>query len=104
MMLCNHPDFEYKQACFDAYNGWIAEYCAPHPDRWLGIGQTAMRSVEAGLADLHAIKRPGPRGGMMPGHPALAGYPDPPDDPFYEAAADPRVPLSFPLLHRHQDQ
>ena len=38
MMLCNHPDFEFKQACFDAYNLWIAEYCAAHPDRLLGVG------------------------------------------------------------------
>ena len=59
MMLCNHPDFEYKQACFDAYNLWIAEYCAAHPDRLFGVGQTAMRSVEAGIADLEQIKRLG---------------------------------------------
>ena len=26
MMICNHPDFDYKQACFDAYNLWIAEF------------------------------------------------------------------------------
>ena len=25
MMLCNHRDFDYKKACFDAYNRWIAE-------------------------------------------------------------------------------
>ncbi len=31
MMLCNHPDFDYKKACFDAYNRWIAEYCAASP-------------------------------------------------------------------------
>jgi predicted TIM-barrel fold metal-dependent hydrolase len=37
MLLCNHPDFDYKQACFDAYNLWIAEYCAAHPERLLGI-------------------------------------------------------------------
>ena len=35
MMLCNHPDFDYKKACFDAYNLWIAEYCDAHPDRLL---------------------------------------------------------------------
>ena len=39
MMLCNHPDFDYKQACFDAYNRWIAEYCAAHPDRLIGSGR-----------------------------------------------------------------
>src|SRR5882724_13289998 len=71
MMLCNHPDFEYKQACFDAYNLWIAEYSATHPERLLGVGQTAMRSVEAGIADLQAIKRLGLRGVMMPGNPAV---------------------------------
>ena len=52
MVLCNHRDFDYKKACFDAYNRWIAEYCARAPDRLLGIGQTAMRSPEEGIADL----------------------------------------------------
>ena len=37
MVLCNHRDFDYKQACFDAYNRWIAEYCARAPDRLLGM-------------------------------------------------------------------
>ena len=32
MVLCNHRDFDYKKACFDAYNRWIAEYCARAPD------------------------------------------------------------------------
>ena len=41
MVLCNHPDPDYKKACFDAYNRWIAEYCAAAPDRLLGCGQTA---------------------------------------------------------------
>ena len=50
MVLCNHQDFDYKKACFDAYNRWIAEYCAAHPDRLLGCGQTAMRTPEEGIA------------------------------------------------------
>ena len=52
MVLCNHPDLDYKQACFEAYNRWIAEYCACAPDRLLGLGQTAMRTPEEGIADL----------------------------------------------------
>ncbi len=104
MMLCNHPDFEYKQACFDAYNLWIAEYCAAHPDRLFGIGQTAMRSVEAGIADLQQIKRLGLRGVMMPGNPAVADYHDPIYDPFYEAAIDLGFPLSFHILTSSEDQ
>ena len=27
MLLCNHPDVDYKHACFEAYNRWIAEFC-----------------------------------------------------------------------------
>ena len=38
----------------DAYNRWIAEYCAADPDRLLGLGQTAMRTPEEGIADLEA--------------------------------------------------
>ena len=26
MVLCNHPDLNYKQVCFEAYNRWLAEY------------------------------------------------------------------------------
>jgi uncharacterized protein len=28
MLLCNHPDVDYQRACFNAYNEWIAEFCA----------------------------------------------------------------------------
>ena len=61
MMLCNHADFDYKKACFDAYNRWIAEYCEANPARLLGCGQSAMRSPAEGVADLQAIKALGAR-------------------------------------------
>ena len=57
MAICNHRDLDYKQACFEAYNRWLAEYCAPHPERLLGVGQTAMRSPADGIADLRARSR-----------------------------------------------
>jgi predicted TIM-barrel fold metal-dependent hydrolase len=103
MMLCNHPDFDFKHACFAAYNLWIAEYSAAHPDRLLGIGQTAMRSVEDGIADLQSIKALGLRGVMLPGNPAGADYDDPRWAPFYEAAVDLGLPLSFHILTSSED-
>jgi predicted TIM-barrel fold metal-dependent hydrolase len=103
MMICNHPDFDYKQACFDAYNLWIAEFCGAHPDRLIGVGQTAMRSVEDGIADLQRIKALGLRGVMMPGNPAVADYDDPMYAPFYEAAVDLGLPLSFHILTSRDD-
>jgi uncharacterized protein len=103
MMLCNHPDFDYKHACFAAYNEWIGEYASAHPRRLLGIGQTAMRSVADGIRDLERMKALGLRGVMMPGNPAVADYDDPVYDPFWEAAVDLGLPLSFHILTSSSD-
>jgi predicted TIM-barrel fold metal-dependent hydrolase len=98
MVLCNHEDFDYKKACFDAYNRWIASYCDVHPDRLLGCGQTAMRSPEEGIEDLKAIKALGLRGVMMPGVPAVEDYDSPVYDEFWEVAIELGLPLSFHIL------
>jgi predicted TIM-barrel fold metal-dependent hydrolase len=103
MLLCNHPDYDYKKACFDAYNEWLTEYCSPHPDRLIGQGQTALRSVEEGIADLRKMKAMGLRGVMMPGNPQVADYDDPCYDPFWEAAIDLDMPLSFHILTSRSD-
>ncbi len=104
MMICNHEDADFKRACFDAYNRWIAAYCEAAPDRLLGAGQTALRSVDEGIADLQAIANARLRGVMMPGEPATlhddgsGDYDDPMWDPFWEAAIDLGLPLSFHIL------
>jgi uncharacterized protein len=98
MQLCNHHDIDYKRACFEAYNRWMAEFSGTHPDRLFGIGQTAMRTPEEGIADLSSIRDLGLRGVMMPGEPGVADYDDPIYDPFWEAAVDLGMPLSFHVL------
>src|SRR6478736_2476399 len=37
MLLCNLTDADYKKACFDAYNLWMAEFQALAPQRLIGI-------------------------------------------------------------------
>ena len=103
MVLCGHQDFELKQACMDAYNRWLAEYCGAHPDRLFGVGQTAMRSPAAGIEDLERIKALGLRGVMLPSRPAAADYDSPIYDPFWEAAIDLGLPLSFHILTDPRD-
>jgi uncharacterized protein len=101
MLLCNHRDVDYKKACFDAYNLWIAEFQNHAPERLVGIGQTALRSVEEGIADLEQIKALGLRGVMMPGFAGChddGDYDDPRWDPFWAAAVDLGLPLSFHIL------
>jgi predicted TIM-barrel fold metal-dependent hydrolase len=101
MQLCNHRDADYKKACFDAYNRWIAEYCGAHPTRLIGAGQMAVRSPAEAVEDLHAIKTLGLRGVMMPGEPGCVDehdYDSPAFDPFWETAIELGLPLSFHIL------
>jgi uncharacterized protein len=98
MILCNHPDPDYKKACFDAYNLWIADYCNPNPVRLLGLGQTAMRSPDEGIKDLERVKAMGLRGVMMSGFPVMEDYDSAIYDEFWEAAIELRLPLSFHIL------
>ncbi len=103
MLLCNHPDLDLKKALFDAYNRWIAEYCAEAPHRLFGCGQTALRTPTEGIADLEAIRAAGLRGVMLPGTPGPAyddgpDYDDPAWDELYQAAIDLGLVLSFHIL------
>src|ERR1700730_5024371 len=93
MILCNHPDPDYKKACFDAYNLWIADYCSPHPDRLIGLGQTAMRSPEEGIKDHDRIKAQGLRGVMMPVFPVKEDSDSQIYDDFWQAAIEKDMPL-----------
>jgi len=110
MLICNHKDIEYKQACFDAYNRWMAEYCSEDPDRLFGLGQSALISPEDGIRELEQMKEMGLRGLMMPGFPGDAyngGTPDYDDeswDPFYRASIELDMPLSFHILTMGQQR
>ncbi|MBI3256489.1 MAG: amidohydrolase [Actinobacteria bacterium] len=98
MAICNHRDIDYKRACMQAYNRWIAEYCSSSPERLVGCGQTAVRTPQEGIADLHEIKALGLRGVMLPGRPGFEDYDHHDYDPFWEAAIELGLPLSFHVL------
>lgn len=98
MLLCNHADLDYKRACFDAYNRWLQGYVGHAPDRLIGMGQTALRTVKEGVADFERIKAMGFKGVMMPGNPGEKDYDDPSYDALWEAAVALDLPLSFHIL------
>jgi predicted TIM-barrel fold metal-dependent hydrolase len=103
MVLCNHPDFDYKKAAMDAYNRWIADYCSVDPVRLLALGQTPMRSPEEGIADLERMKAMGMKGVMMPGNPQVEDYDSPVYDEFWEACVDLGLVPSFHILTSSTD-
>ena len=99
MVLCNHPDVDYKTASFEAYNRWIGEYCSEDPARLLGIGQTALETVQSSIDDITRMKEAGLRGVMMSGNPHTDfDFDDPQWDPFWQAAGDLDMPLSWHIL------
>ena len=103
MLLCNHPDAEYQRACFNAYNLWIAEFCATAPERLIGLGQTALVTPEDGIRDLEAIKKLGLKGVMLPGIPPQKDYDDPMYDELWDAIIDLGLPPSFHILTSRSD-
>ena len=98
MELCNLPDMELKKACLDAYNLWIAEFSGAHPERLIGLGQTALRTPDEGIEDLRKIKELGLRGVMLPGFPGQEDYNSPIYGEFFEAAIALELPISFHIL------
>jgi len=99
MVLCNHPDPAFQDACFRAYNLWLQELVSKAPDRLFGIGQTALRSVKEGIADFRRIKEMGFVGVMLPGDPPIeADWFDEAFYPLWEASIELDLPVSFHTL------
>ena len=98
MLVCNNPDFDFKYACNQAYNQWIAEFCSTAPDRLIGIGQVTMRTIDDAIGELESVKELGLRGVMVPGLPNGPDFDDPYWDPFWRAVVDLDLPPSFHIL------
>ncbi|MEW5684806.1 MAG: amidohydrolase family protein [Pseudomonadota bacterium] len=98
MLLCNHPDFDFKKACFEAYNRWLAGYCAEAPQRLYGLAQVSMKTQAVGVDELRQAHVAGFKGVMMPGDPGEADYDDPIWVPVFRTAEELDMPLSFHIL------
>ena len=60
---CNHRDFDFKKACFEAYNRWLAEYCSGRFDRLLhGLAQVFDAHAGRRRAELRAVEGDGFQG------------------------------------------
>ena len=103
MVLCNHNDLDYRQACMEAYNRWLQEYCAEAPDRLIGMGQAAIKNPDEGVKEFARIKEMGFAGVMMSGQPGEADFDDPMYDKLWAAAAEMNLPLAFHILTSQQD-
>lgn len=96
MVVCNHPDIDYKHACFEAYNRWIEEFQSGAPDRVFCLPLTAVRTIDETIKEFETFKEKGFRGVMLPGFPGTEeDYDDPAFDKLWDAAEELNLPISF---------
>ncbi len=99
MVMCNLDDIELRQACFVAYNRWLAEFCSYAPDRLFGLGQSGVLTIEQTVKDIQQSAEAGFRGMMFPLSPGTGfEYEDPRFDPVWEAAVAFRMPITFHIF------
>jgi len=114
-------DEELYMASFDAYNRWLTDFCSYAPDRFCGVGYIPMREVADSIEMLKSLARAGFTAVNIPAFPqplaklefktggaaqssALTGdplgprrYDQPEFDPFWAAAQDLDMALTFHL-------
>lgn len=88
-----------QQACFRAYNDWVADHCAAHPARIKGLGLISLLDVEAGIGELRRIKAKNLVGALIAiTADAARPYGDPVYQPFWAEAAALGMPVSLHIL------
>ncbi len=89
-------DAALQQACFRAYNDWLAEYCAYAPTRLAGLALISLYDIDAAIRELRRCRQMGLKGAMIwASPPEDRPYSDLLYDPFWAAAQDLNMPLSL---------
>ena len=110
---------ELHMASFDAYNRWLADFCAHAPSRFAGVGYIPMHDVDVAIRMMRDCVKWGLKAINIPAFPmsqmaslnggdaqtrALTGdvnsdrsYADPEFDPLWKAACELGIPLTIHL-------
>ena len=85
-----------------AYNDYIGEFCATHPDKLYGLGTLNLDNIDEAVAELKRCHKLGLVGAMIPsGAPEARPYTLPEYDPIWATAQDLGMPLSWHIgTHR----
>jgi predicted TIM-barrel fold metal-dependent hydrolase len=100
MYVCASEDADLRHACFWAYNRWLKDEFVSHaPDRLIGLGMTAVRSVEETVADVRKLKDMGFRGIMLPAEPSMdEDYHEKVFDPLWATCVELDMPVTFHIF------
>ena len=91
-------DPELRRCCYEAYNDWLADFCAAKPERLIGVAQLSMEDPKSARDELERL---GERGGLRHVN-ILASRANPPVydaawEPFWALAEDVAIPIGFHL-------
>ena len=99
LTFMKNKDTDAHLAGIQAYNRWLKDgFCAPDPERLIGIFQMPNVGIETAVSELKRAKKEGFRGVAISAWPSGGDNLRPEDDPFWETAADLDLPVSIHLL------
>src|SRR5579875_113164 len=90
-------DPELKAICLEAYNTWLAEFCAEAPQRLVGVAMLPMHDPRATVTELQRVAKLGLRGALFGVFEAARPVFHEDWEPLWAAAAEAGVVLSFHL-------
>jgi len=97
-------DPELQRACFRVYNDWLAEYCSHSPERLIGLALISLGDVRGGVRELDRCAKMGLKGAMIwNSAPDDRPYSSTEYDPFWAAAEELQIPVSFHALTGHHE-
>ena len=85
-------DPPYQEACFRAYNDWIAEFCFHDPSRLIGISLISLYNIENAVRELRRCKALGLKGALIWGGHELGSREY---DPVWKETQELEVPLTI---------
>lgn len=96
-MLFGTSDAALQEACFAAYNEWLAEFCAYAPDRLKGLALISLFDVDHAVKELERSRKIGLSGAMIWSGPpdGLPTYASRHYDAFWAAAERLGMPVSL---------
>ncbi|HKD65479.1 MAG TPA: amidohydrolase family protein [Candidatus Binataceae bacterium] len=91
-------DLDLQFACFQAFNDWVANYCASSPGRLFGVAMIPTEPAERATAEMERCMRAGLKAAMISvSQDHGKGYDHPMYDRIWSASEDLRMPISLHL-------
>ncbi|MBI4081652.1 MAG: amidohydrolase [Candidatus Lambdaproteobacteria bacterium] len=99
MGLYAMPDAELQEAAFEAYNGWLLEYCNHAPEQLAGLALISIHNVDRAIEAMQRWRKRGLRGSMIAFVPPEGlEFSQPHYDPLWSAVVDLGMPVHLHTL------